>query len=263
MADNIIREITPSLIFQAIFIIAMGLLTFRIIRFVIPIIAEKVSGKRRLTVLYMIPVSRLIVLLIVLTSLLNLFIDASQQDLITIIGAVGLAIGFAFKDYVSNLIAGFVILYEAPFRPGDWIEVNGTYGEVMSIGLRVLEIRTSDDTIVKIPQSIFWNTPIFNSSSGQKELMCVISFYLKPDADAHLVLSLLRDSTRSSSYYQHRKGINITINEKLGYTLYRIKAYPIDARQQFKFISDVTIRVKDLLKHNSISYVDHPFLPKS
>ena len=43
--------------------------------------------------------------------------------MVTLLGAIGLAIGFALKDYVSSLIAGVVSAVELPYRPGDWVNM--------------------------------------------------------------------------------------------------------------------------------------------
>ena len=67
-------------------------------------------------------------------------VEPSFENMVAIFGALGLALGFAFKDYANSLIAGIVTLYEMPYRPGDWIEVNGQYGEVRSIGTRAAEV---------------------------------------------------------------------------------------------------------------------------
>ncbi len=50
---------------------------------------------------------------------LSLFLQLSTQNLLAITGTISVALGFAFKDYVSSLIAGVVALFEIPYRVGD------------------------------------------------------------------------------------------------------------------------------------------------
>lgn len=235
-------------------IIVLGYILLRLVRSLIHFVANRVSSNRRLSLLYFLPIARLLIIIGIIIIVVQMLVDISEQNVLAILGGLGIIIGFAFKDYLSNLVAGIMVLYEVPFRPGDWIEVNGIYGEVKSIGLRVLEIHTSDDNTYKIPQSVFWNTAVSNSSSGKKDVMCVIEFFIAAEEDPKQIMNLLRDATSSSTYYQYQKGINIIVREKPYYTHYKVKAYPIDARTQFRFSTDVTIRAKELFNMYDIEY---------
>ena len=160
---------------------------------------------------------------------------------------MGLALGFAFKDYVSSLIAGVVTLYEALYRPGDWIEVNGAYGEVKSIDMRSAEIVTADDTVVVIPHLKLWDQLLFNANDGGHNLLCVADFYIHPRHDAAQVKHTLLDLALTSAFLQIDKPINVIVLEKPWGTHYRFKANPIDPHRQFHFITDLTVRGKAAL----------------
>ena len=111
-----------------------------------------------------------------------------------------MALGFAFKDYVSSLIAGVVAILERPYRPGDWIKIGPHYGEVRTVGLRAIRIRTADDNVVTIPHGTIWTDSVSNANDGTKTLMCVADFYLLPRHDAALVRSALQDVALTSAY---------------------------------------------------------------
>lgn len=66
-------------------------------------------------------------------------------------GVAGIAIGFAAQTSLSNIISGFFLIAERPFKVGDVIEVGGTTGTVDSIGLISLTLRTFDNRSVRIP----------------------------------------------------------------------------------------------------------------
>jgi small-conductance mechanosensitive channel len=72
-------------------------------------------------------------------------------------GVAGIAIGFAAKDTLSNLIAGILLIIDRPFEVGDRIEVwsapqnSATWGDVIDIGLRATKIRTTDNIVIIIP----------------------------------------------------------------------------------------------------------------
>ena len=74
-------------------------------------------------------------------------------DLIAGLGIGSVAIGFAFKDILQNLLAGVLILIRQPFRVGDQIEVEGYEGTVERIETRATMLKTYDGQRVVIPNS--------------------------------------------------------------------------------------------------------------
>jgi MscS family membrane protein len=81
-------------------------------------------------------------------------------------GIVGIAVGFAAKDTLANLFAGVFILADAPYKVGDFIELEGQRGQVTKIGLRSTRILTRDDIEITIPNSTIANSKIINESGG-------------------------------------------------------------------------------------------------
>jgi small conductance mechanosensitive channel len=228
-------------------VVAVALLLISMSQRILPWIAERFSGRNRLYVLASVPVLRLIFIVVALWVTISIIIEPTAKNIFALLGALGLALGFAFKDYASSLIAGIVTLYELPYRLGDWISVEEAYGEVKSIGMRSFEIVTPDDTVVVIPHLKLWEKKIFNSNDGSRYLQCVAAFYLHPCHDPKAVMEVLQDTALTSSYLQLQKPIRVVVLEKPWATEYRLKAYPVDPRDQFQFITDLTIRGKETL----------------
>jgi len=85
-------------------------------------------------------------------------------------GIVGVAVGFAAKDTLSNLIAGVFILADAPYRLGDYLILDsGDRGRVTEIGIRATRILTNDDVEIIVPNAIMANARIINESGGPYE----------------------------------------------------------------------------------------------
>jgi MscS family membrane protein len=80
------------------------------------------------------------------------------------LGLGGLAISLAAKDTIADAIAGFIILVDRPFRIGDRIEIAevGTWGDVTDIGLRTTRIRTRDNRMVIVPNSVIGANQVIN-----------------------------------------------------------------------------------------------------
>ncbi|MFH1789342.1 MAG: mechanosensitive ion channel domain-containing protein [Candidatus Altiarchaeota archaeon] len=80
------------------------------------------------------------------------------------LGLAGFAIGFAAKDTISNILAGFFILVDRPFKIGDRVDVGGTIGDVVDIGLRTTKLKTLDFQIVIVPNSSIVSSNVTNYS---------------------------------------------------------------------------------------------------
>ena len=168
--------------------------------------------------------------------------------MLAIAGAAGLAIGFGFRDYVTSLIAGIVVIFERLYQPGDWVEIDDAYGEVRSLGTRAFRMVTPDDTVVIVPHCKMWTTSIFNANSGSRTLLCVAELLRVPRARTHArARTRLRDAALTSPYLRVGRPVVVIVAETPWGTHYRLKGYPIDARDQFEIVSDFTVRGKAAL----------------
>ena len=101
--------------------------------------------------------------------LLGLFSMSALHEmgfkLSVLLGAAGIftvAIGFASQTSASNLISGLFLIGEGSFMVGDTIEVNGTIGEVLSIDLLSIKLRTADNIYVRIPNEQLIKSEVSN-----------------------------------------------------------------------------------------------------
>ena len=82
-------------------------------------------------------------------------------------GVIGIAVGFAAKDTLANLISGVSIIADAPFKLGDFIVLDtGERGMVTALGMRSTRILTRDDVEISIPNAVMGNAKITNESGG-------------------------------------------------------------------------------------------------
>ncbi len=116
-----------------------------------------------------IPFARRIVLLLltgiaVIMLLSHFGVDVS--GLVATLGIASLAIALAAKDTLSDVINGFAIIADRPFSIGDRIEILelDTWGDVQDIGLRSTRIRTRDNRMVVVPNSVIGKSLVVNHS---------------------------------------------------------------------------------------------------
>ena len=82
-------------------------------------------------------------------------------------GIIGLALGFAARDTLSNLFAGVSIAADAPYKKGDYIILeSGERGMVSQIGLRSTRLLTRDDVEITVPNGMIGNGKIINEAGG-------------------------------------------------------------------------------------------------
>jgi len=79
--------------------------------------------------------------------------------IVTGLGLTGFALGFAFRDSLSNILAGVLIVMYQPFHRNDHIAVAGFEGTVDGIDLRYTTL-TAEDKKLLIPNSLLLNNPI-------------------------------------------------------------------------------------------------------
>ncbi|MBU5637241.1 mechanosensitive ion channel [Geomonas sp. Red69] len=83
-------------------------------------------------------------------------------SLVTALGVGSLAIGLAAKDTLANMVSGFTLMIDRPFRIGDRIQLGTQVGDVIDIGLRSTKIKGADNTFLIIPNSELCNSTLVN-----------------------------------------------------------------------------------------------------
>ena len=222
--------------------------------------AERAPARLRLPILRVIPILRLCIGIGALVIVVPILVEPSLQNIVAIVASVSLALAFVLKDYASSLVAGLVTVIEGPYQPGDWIEVGGTYGEVKLIGLRAVHIVTPYDNEVMIPHSRLWSTSISNATSGGHTVLCVADFYLHPDHDAQKASQCLLEIGKTSTYLEPETKVSVIVQEKPWGTHYKLKAYVKERRDQFQFVTDLTIRGKEALRAVNIRFAQAPYV---
>ena len=82
-------------------------------------------------------------------------------------GVIGIAVGFAARDTLANLISGVSIIADAPYKLGDYIVLDtGERGVVTELGMRSTRLLTRDDVEISIPNAVMGNAKITNESGG-------------------------------------------------------------------------------------------------
>lgn len=95
----------------------------------------------------------------------------SATKIFAALGIGGVAVAFACKDAVENMLSGFIIIYDKPFKVDDYIEINGEAGTVEDITIRTTRIRSNDGSQKIFPNTTMANAQITNWSNINNRLI--------------------------------------------------------------------------------------------
>lgn len=102
----------------------------------------------------------LIIFLFVLGNILNI----NVSTLVAGLGIGGIAVALASKETLENLFASFTIFLDRPFITGDLVQVGGILGRVEQVGFRTTRIRTSERSLITLPNKMMIDQPLDNWS---------------------------------------------------------------------------------------------------
>lgn len=121
-------------------------------------------------------------------------------NLKVILGAAGvlsIAIGFAAQTSISNLISGIFLIFERPFVVGDLIEVGEVKGEVLSVDLLSMRIKTMQNLLIRVPNEVVMKSQIINYSHfpiRRYDIIFSLSYYEDLDKVRELLVDLVENN---------------------------------------------------------------------
>lgn len=216
---------------------------------------EKFSGKR-LIILQVTTVFSFITYLFGVLGIFYYVFQPSKELLVAVGGSAAVAFGFALKDLVGSMIAGFILLFDRPFQVGDRVSFGDIYGEIKSIGLRSVRLTTLDDNLVTIPNSKFLTEVVSSGNSGALDMMVVIPFHFSIYQKLEDVKSILHEVVITSRFVYLEKPVAIAFEEIAISNSFvikaNVKAYVIDVKYEKQFFTDVTTRGNQVLNERKI-----------
>ena len=126
-------------------------------------------------------------------------IGIETASFVAVIGAAGLAIGFALQGSLSNLAAGVMLIIFKPIKVGDFIEGGGGSGSVESVGIFVTTLLTPDNKVIYIPNSTLTGGNITNySAKDTRRVDMVFGIGYEDDIDKakNVIKSVLENDSR-------------------------------------------------------------------
>jgi small-conductance mechanosensitive channel len=174
-------------------------------------------------------------------------------------GIAGIAVGFAAKDTLSNLIAGILLIIDRPFEIGDRIEVwsspqgSATWGDVIDIGLRATKIRTTDNIVIIIPNNEIMMRDIINYTTISTDIRLRIPIGVAYDTDIKKAKSVILEVAKTAEWVL-RNPSPVVVVRQFGESSVdlQLRVWIKDARNRMDTISYMTDKVKEAFDREGI-----------
>jgi small-conductance mechanosensitive channel len=114
-------------------------------------------------------------------------------------GGLGLGIGFGLQKLVSNMISGIFLLLDRSIKPGDVIQVGGTYGWVSSLGARYVSVETRDGTEYLIPNEDIITQQVVSWSHQNDLARLKVQVQVPFESDLEQALALMLEAAAKPS----------------------------------------------------------------
>lgn len=205
------------------------------------------SSRQRLFYKRLVPIVRILIWTVAFFIILRGIFQLDAAGLAAAAAGIGVAVGFAAQDVLKNIFGGILIIFDQPFQVGDKIAVGGTYGEVVSIGLRSTRIVTPDDNLVSVPNAQVVDGQVANANAGALNLQVVTDLYLPGWVDEAQAKQIAYDAAAASRYVYLDKPIVVLVKDVFKETFLtqlKVKAYVLDPRYEFLLMSEVTERAR-------------------
>mgnify|MGYP001827665565 FL=1 len=166
-------------------------------------------------------------------------------------GVAGVAIGFAARDTLSNLIAGILLIIDRPFEIGDRIEVwsapsgTSTWGDVIDIGLRATKIKTTDNIVIIIPNNEIMLRDIINYTTISERIRVRINIGIAYDADIQKAKHIMLEVANSAEWVSKDPPPKVVVRKFAESAVdLQLRVWINDARRRMNTISYITDEVK-------------------
>lgn len=164
----------------------------------------------------------------------------------------GIAVGFAAKDSLENYISGITILIDKPFRVGDQLVVEDTYGTVEEITLRSTRLSTQNNEIVVMPNLLMINQKLVNHALRGRlriEVAFGIAYKESPEEARKVVLKLVEGDDRILDQPKPSVAVMELGNSSVNM---RLRFYILDTGKEIPIRSEYTEKVFYALREANI-----------
>ncbi|WEK12967.1 MAG: mechanosensitive ion channel [Candidatus Microbacterium phytovorans] len=143
--DNLALEVNWSRIVATVFGFVLILVVINLLNFALFATAERGSWRQRIPSIF-IDIVKLVVIVVCFALLFQWVWNADVGGLFTALGVTSIVIGLALQNAAGSVVSGLLLLFEQPFRLGDWLDTGSVRGRVVEVNWRAVHIDTGNGT---------------------------------------------------------------------------------------------------------------------
>lgn len=117
--------------------------------------------------------------------------EQNLGGLIAALGVGSIVLGLALQETLGNLMSGIALLFEKPFKIGDWIAIGDDAGEVVEINWRSVQVRTRERNLLIFPNAVLGRETIVNYARPSSLQTLRLSFGFSLDDPPNQVKQML------------------------------------------------------------------------
>ena len=179
-------------------------------------------------------------------------IGVNTTSFAAIIGAAGLAIGFALQGSLGNFAAGVMLIFFRPFKAGDFVEAGGVAGVVEDIQVFATIIRTGDNKEITVPNGSITGGSITNYSAKPTRRIDMV-FGIGYGDDIKQAKQILHDLVAADSRILADPPVTIAVSELADSSVNFVCRPWVNSGDYWPVLFDITENVKLEFDKNGIS----------
>ncbi|MDR1658099.1 MAG: mechanosensitive ion channel [Deltaproteobacteria bacterium] len=118
-------------------------------------------------------------------------VGVNFSSLAVVLGGLSVGVGFGLQNLINNLVSGFTLIFGRTILVGDWVEVGGISGYVVSVNIRCTVVETSANSQVFVPNSVIMGGQVTNWTRNNRLCRQKVNFNLVYGSDVDEVIRLM------------------------------------------------------------------------
>ena len=180
-------------------------------------------------------------------------LQLNTATIAAITGGLAIGVGLALQDVLKNFLGGIIVLFEGSVRPGDWVEIAGTEGEVDKFSIRSTTVRTLDDVEYIVPNQDWFNGTVKTFTRSNKFVRARVPIGIGKGADPRVVQQMLVNTAKQHpNIMTEPPPAAMLVDLKASAMSFVLLAWVEDARIKDRVVAELRLLLWDALKANGI-----------
>ena len=177
----------------------------------------------------------------------------SMNKLTVILGALSVGIGLGMQNIFNNFVSGVILIFEKPFKIGDFIELADKKGRVQKIGIRSSTLLTQQGSEVIIPNGDLLSGRLVNWTHSHSYYRVELSLKFNATSNADEVKQIILDEIQKNEYSIKEGSPEILYNSISATTLELIvKCWIVNVYKESQFKSNLLEKLRNRFTNNEI-----------